>query len=404
LAVCGDTQVGLWVLRSLGMHGLKVYAVCKTRHGQAAHSRYCVGAWGFDRQEGAPSPVDQIETLARRLDVGSIMPIDEGHHEGLIRRRDRIEPHIHLFSPPAEPFAKAVDKHYLHQLCTELGIPVAKGTTLDKLMAAGGNGLQYPLVMRTRKQTGSNGKAPWKAAYAVDRKQLDNLYRKVESFADNVIVQEYHPGVEDHIQILMHRGEAFMVGEYVGEHHMPLAGGVTVQRVTCRHRPLIRDAVRLLQAIGWEGIAAVQYHYDPKTEDYVFLEINPRYCGGLPSVIMAGFHAPFLLWQTHFEPEKMRKTPYRLGLRTRILGGDANWLFGMIRGDRLPPDQKRLGKLSALARFLWNWGPWTKDDSFAWGDMKPFVVDFMQMVKRLGSEAFNVIGAAHSQDNIGDKQ
>ncbi len=277
---------------------------------------------------------------------------------------------------------------------------MAEGTRLDKLMAAGSNALRFPLVLRTSRQNDptANGRAPWKAAYAGDSAELGKLYRSVEGFADNVLVQEYHPGAEDHIQILMHEGEAFMVGEYIGEHHMPLAGGVTVQRVSCRHKRLASDAIRLLQAIGWEGIAAAQFHYDPDTGKYIFLEINPRFCGGLPTVIMAGFDAPFLLWQSHFEPEKMRKTAYRLGLRTRILGGDARWMLGMLRGHQLPPDQSRLSKLGTIARFLWNCGPWTKDDTFALEDMKPFFVDCMQMLKRLRSDAFDILGTAHDRN------
>ena len=65
-----------------------------------------------------------------------------------------------------------------------------------------------------------------------------------------------------------------MMGEYIGEHHAPLAGGVTVQRVSCHHEALAKDAVRLLQALNWEGIATCQFHYDPKTDEYIFLEIN----------------------------------------------------------------------------------------------------------------------------------
>lgn len=386
LAICGDTQVGLWMLRSLARNGLTVYAVCNSEHGQAAHSRFCAGAWALDRSQDAPAPVEQLETLAKQWEFGSVMPISEGMHKSLIRNRDRFEPDIHVFSPPSDCFEKATDKAYLHALCEELGVPVARGMMLDELMVDDGDALRFPLVLRTSRQNDddANGKAPWKAAYACDRDELDKLHDGVHDFADNIIVQEYHSGVEDHIHILMHDGEAFMVGEYIGEHHSPLAGGVTVQRITCRHDDLAADAVRVLKAIGWEGIATAQFHYDPATDEYIFLEINPRMCGGQPTVIMAGFDSPFLLWQTRFEPEKMRKTPYRLGLRTRILGGDANWLLGMLRGEQLPPDQKRLGKLNALARFFWNFGPWTKDDSFMWTDSRPFFVDLKQMVtKRL---------------------
>ena len=63
LALCGDTQVGLWMLRSLARHGLTVYAICNSARGQAAHSRYCAGAWAITRGPDAPSTVEQIEEI-----------------------------------------------------------------------------------------------------------------------------------------------------------------------------------------------------------------------------------------------------------------------------------------------------------------------------------------------------
>ncbi len=400
LAICGDTQVGLWMVRSLGRNGVTVFSICGSANGQSAHSRYSSGAWAMERSPHDPEFIDEIEQLARELDVGSIMTISETYHNALISQRGRFEPDIHLFSPSRECFDKATDKDFMHSLCIELGVPVARGATLEKLMADGGEQLKFPLVLRTSRQNDKGaGKAPWKAAYAVDKAELERLYESVKDLAGNVIVQEYHGGVEDHVQILMHEGEAFMVGEYIGEHHMPLAGGVTVQRVSCRHDSLIDDAVRLLKAINWQGIAGVQFHYDLETDEYIFLEINPRFIGGLPTVIISGFEASYLLWQSHFEPDKMSRGKYRLGVRTRIPGGDANWVLGMIRGDQLPPDQKRIGKLSAIARFCWNCGPWTKSDVFCMSDMKPAWVDFRQMIKRLGAKSFDIIGNPETQEN-----
>ena len=400
LVLSGDSQVGLWVVRNLARNGLRVLSVCRSEQGLAAHSRYSSGAWALGGAScGEACFIDQIEKLARDYDVASIMPIDEAHHGAFINTRDRFEPDIHLFSPPAECFRKAIDKGYLHNLCCQEGISVARGTRLDKLMAQGQDlPLRFPLVLRTSNQNlpGPSQKAPWKAAYAKDFEQLKQLHEVVADMAANVLVQEYHRGVEDHIQILMLDGKAFMVGEYYGEHHMPLAGGVTVQRVSCHHERLVRDAERLLQAIGWEGMAAVQFHFDRETGNYIFLEINPRFCGGLPTVIRAGFEAPFLLWQSHFEREKMKKSPYRVGLRTRILGGDANWVLAMCRGDELPPGQHRLSKLSVLGRFIWNCGPWTRDDVFLLSDLKPFWIDLRHMAGRLGLKQFDLINTPAS--------
>jgi predicted ATP-grasp superfamily ATP-dependent carboligase len=393
LALVGDTQVGLWVVRSLARNGLTVHAVVRSRHGQAAHSRYAASAWVLESDIQSEAFADEIEGLARELDVGSIMPISEGYHNRLIDLRERFEPGIHIFSPSRSCFDRATDKDKLQELCRELGIPVARGMRLDSLVAGRGvEPLRMPVVLRTRQQNIPGDKAPWKAGYAETAEELQRLYLEVEGYADNVVVQEYHPGVEDHVQILMHGGKAFMAGDYIGEHHMPLAGGVTVQRVSCHHERLVRDAERLLQALDYEGIAGVQFHYDTETDEYIFLEINPRFSGGLPTVIMAGFEAPFLLWQSHFEPERMQRGEYRLGLRTRILGGDANWLLGMLRRDPLPPGQKHLSKASAIGGFLWNSGPWTRDDSFLLRDPKPFLVDVGQMVKKLGAGGHDIIG------------
>ena len=397
LAIVGDTQVGLWVVRNLAMNGLTVHSIVKSKYGQPAHSRYSSSAWVMESPTYSPLFIDEIKELVKLLDVGSIMPVAEGYHNVLIDVRDQFEPDVHLFSPPRKAFDKATDKDYMQDLCQKLGIPVAKGMRLDRFMSDK-NALEFPLVFRTRRQNIQGGQAPWKAAYAENEAQLQAVYDQVCSFADNIIVQEYCPGAEDHVQVLMHNGEPFMVGDYIGEHHMPLAGGVTTQRISCRHQPLIDNAVKLFKAIGYEGLGGVQYHYDPETDRYIFLEINPRFIGGTPTLIMAGFNTSFLLWQSHFEPEKMQKTKYRLGLRSRILGGDANWMIGMIRGDQLPPGQTRLGKIETVLRFLWNCFPWTKDDAFMLKDPKPFMVDFLQMARKLGAQGHDIISNPVSQD------
>jgi len=107
---------------------------------------------------------------------------------------------------------------------------------------------------------------------------------------------------------------------------------------------------------------------------------------------MAGFEASFLLWQSHFEPEKMQKGSYKIGLRSRILGGEANWLLGQLRRDLLPPGQKYLTKFDAIMTFAKNSFPPTRDDSFLWEDPKPFFVDFVQMLKKLGARGHDIIG------------
>ena len=51
-----------------------------------------------------------------------------------------------------------------------------------------------------------------------------------------------------------------------------------------------------------------------------------------------------------------------------------------------------------LLRFIWNFGLWTRDDSFLWSDPKPFFVDLRQMVKKLAAQSFDIIGKPESQE------
>lgn len=99
LAIVGDTQVGLWVVRSLARNGLEVHAITNTSQGQSAHSRYSASAWTLENKPHQPDFAAEILALACQLDVGSIMPVSEGMHNRLISLREQLDAaQIHLFS------------------------------------------------------------------------------------------------------------------------------------------------------------------------------------------------------------------------------------------------------------------------------------------------------------------
>ena len=76
LAIVGDTQVGLWVIRSLARNGLEVHAITNTIQGQSAHSRYSASSWLLDNRPSDPVFNDEIMQLAGQLDIGQTMKIE----------------------------------------------------------------------------------------------------------------------------------------------------------------------------------------------------------------------------------------------------------------------------------------------------------------------------------------
>ncbi len=407
LAILPDNPAGLAVVRCLGQRGLAVFIACHPPWGGRkpilGHSRYCSGSWTLDVGPTSPELIEEVRALAVQLDVGSIMPMMEPHVCTLVRHRECFPEDVHLFIPPAESFEKAADKDYMHRLCMQLSVPIARGTTLDKLMSSDNeSSLAFPLSLRVRNKhlTGQSYRPPWKVAYVRGEQELRELYNGYKEIASNIIVQEYHPGVEYFLQVLMQGGERVAEGGYMGEHAVPLAGGVTVRRVTFMHEQMRRDSIRILQAINWDGVAGVQFHYNLGTDRYVFLEVNPRFLLNVATVIKAGFWAPYLLWQSHFEPERMLVPQYREGLRMRSLGGDMRWMFAMLRGEQLPPDQRRLSKISAISQFLWHFGPWTKGELFLLRDLKPCWIQWesriLLFIRRLFARAGRSSGVSVS--------
>jgi len=383
LVVADNSQIGLWVVRSLGSAGLEVHVLACDATDPAADSTYAEGVWIMNVQAKDPAYGPTVFEYASRVGAGSVMTVAEASHNALIAFRDQTHPCIHLFSPPADVFQRALDKHALMQTCEKLGIPVARGMTLSELTASPDkHSLRFPLVLRTRDQVRGSQRAPWKVAYARNDAELTQLFDENRTLASNILVQEYHPGAEEHVHVLMHDGKAFMVGAYIGEHHMPLAGGITVRRAMCDHPGPARDAVLLLESLQWQGVATAQFHYDPESDRYIFLEINPRFCAGIGTVIRAGFDSPYLVWQSHFEPELMQRRTIRIGLRSRILGGDTSWLLATLGNSPLPPDQTRLTAWRAMAEYAFGFGPWMKDDMFTWSDPRPYFADVRRMLGR----------------------
>jgi predicted ATP-grasp superfamily ATP-dependent carboligase len=161
-------------VRSLARNGLTVHAIVNSPQGQSAHSNYTASAWMVDARPHESGFADEILSLVDELDVGSIMPVSEGYHNALISLYGELEKRdVHLFSPSREQFDQSTDKDYLQTLCLELGIPVAKGMRLNELMDQDYESvLEFPLVLRTRRQNIDAGKVPVKAAYAENIEQL----------------------------------------------------------------------------------------------------------------------------------------------------------------------------------------------------------------------------------------
>jgi hypothetical protein len=83
----------------------------------------------------------------------------------------------------------------------------------------------------------------------------------------------------------MHRGQAVRRFQHLRIAEWPPEGGfssvcdaVPLEQFV----PLQEKSIRLLQHIGWDGVAMVEYRYDPASGRAVLMEVNGRFWGSFP--------------------------------------------------------------------------------------------------------------------------
>jgi len=148
---------------------------------------------------------------------------------------------------------------------------------------------------------------------------------------------------------------------------------------------LIARSRALLDQIGWQGVAMVEYKLDEATQTPYLMEVNGRFWGSLQLAIDAGVDFPALLVAassgraTDLEP----RTPTHPGVRSRWEWGEVNHLIARVRRSTaqlsLPPGSP------SRARVLKDFFSWHRVDRlevFRFSDPAPFLQETADWVRR----------------------
>jgi hypothetical protein len=78
-------------------------------------------------------------------------------------------------------------------------------------------------------------------------------------------------------------------------HEVPRTGGVSSYRKSWWHQAMRDDALAKLKAMNWQGVAMMEYRWNPATDQFSFVEMNGRFWGSLHLALFAGVDFPTLL-------------------------------------------------------------------------------------------------------------
>jgi predicted ATP-grasp superfamily ATP-dependent carboligase len=367
----GQTRIGLNVARSLGRAGLRVVLGSPTPATAAFASRYVCGY--FIHPLAGAEPEAFVSTVSRevgRWRPNLVIPADDASLAALAQTRDRFAGRTTIACPSFAAVRQVLDKEATLALAARLQIPVPATRCLDD---SGRdlplNGLRFPVILKPRLKRLEGELNPIKVLYCRDRDEVQRGLAANEGIKQWVI-QEYVPGFGVGIAALARHGEPLALFQYRRLRDLP-PGGLSVLRVS---EPLdgrlADDAARMLGALGWDGVAMVEFRTDGHHRP-VLMEVNGRFWGGLALALTAGMDFPLWLYRYLVDGQAPPDRGYRPGVRCRWLVGEMRRLEYLLRGTPGNDPMDRPSRLRAAGEFLGGFLRTRHYDEFLFGDVRP---------------------------------
>jgi predicted ATP-grasp superfamily ATP-dependent carboligase/CelD/BcsL family acetyltransferase involved in cellulose biosynthesis len=387
LVTDGDTRAALAVTRSLGRAGHVVFVGDKHAQSLAQASRYCAERIVY------PDPVSASEAFIAHLvrvvherSIDAIVPVADIATMLVTGHRERFAGSCRIPFAAADVVRRAANKVDIVQTAERIGVPVPRSVVVRSAADVPALPFDFPVVVKpwqSRVRT-ADGWCSTAVSYAADAEALmrDLTSRPAHEFP--VLLQERLVGPGVGVFACYRDGRPIALFSHRRLRERPPWGGVSVLAESAPLDPAARDfAVRLLDEIGWEGPAMVEFKQDERDGLPKLMEINGRFWGSLQLAIDAGVDFPALLLQ---ETVPAVPAPYHVGVRTRWFWGDVDSLLVSLRGWKAaagrPPS-----RLRTLLDFAKMWGRDLHYDNPKWDDRWPWVVETRAWFRHIAESA-----------------
>lgn len=376
-----DDRALLAVTRSLGRHGLAVHLAGCPPGALVRHSRYVVGSHELPPYAGdGEAWLRALEALCRVERFDLVVPTSDSVILPLRRHRATLAPLAQLALVDDEAFAIANDKERSHALARSLGIPVPRQRRValpaDAATVRAEFGL--PLMLKPR------------SSFSLDDVETKRFVQPVLTDADlerqlaafvpdgEVLVQEFFRGTGAGVELLAADGEVLRAFQHLRVHELARGGNSSHRRSVALDPALGAAAAALVRALGYTGVAMIEFRVAPDRSRWVFIEMNPRFWGSLPLAVAAGADFPLHLYQLLVEGRREFPRAYRTGLYCRNWGRDLTWL----RDNWRAPRDRRV----PLPRLLAELGPALigreRSDTLTLDDPRPGLEELRRMARR----------------------
>jgi predicted ATP-grasp superfamily ATP-dependent carboligase len=316
-------RVGLHVIRALGRAGIEVVAT-----EISDRAAICPGFSSCYTQQSELLPLwerpaeDWVERLLQIGHEGDVLvPACYNSLARAVRHWQHLAPVYRAVLPSWEALQTANDKWSLYQFAADVEVrtPETWRPQDEAELEALAEQIDYPVILKFRNDDGIFLRPSERYLRADSASTLREAWRLFHDRQAHPIIQQYISGDGYGFEALYDNdGTAVAAFQHRRIVECPPEGGPSALSESVRLDELEQLGRRLLDGLGWQGVAMVEFRRCSRTGDLYLLEINPRFWGSLPLSEAAGVSFPELYYRCA-RGEAVRAEDYQTGLRSRLL-------------------------------------------------------------------------------------
>ncbi len=303
--VVGEHIRGLALARSLGRRGIPVIILEPKRELMASASRYSRQTFPWPAG-GDKEQLEYLFALAEQhgLHGWTLFATSDESVALFARHHAVLADRFRLTVPPWDVLRWAYDKRLTYCLAADSGVDHPKTfypKTQDDLWKLD---CSFPVILKPAFKARLNRFTRDRAWRADDRRALAAGYAEACELVgpDVVMVQELIPGggeTQFSYTALCVDGRCLASLTARRSRQYPVDFGRSSTFVETLDQPAIEDSAgRLLRAMGYTGLAEVEFKFDHRDGRYKLLEVNPRVWTWVGLCGRADVDFPYLLWRS----------------------------------------------------------------------------------------------------------
>ncbi len=299
--VLGGNFVGLGIARSLGAQDIPTWVFDADRSKSIAQfSRYTTR---FVETKEAIVDALLAEGRKHHLDGWVIFPVVDEYVEALSENHDVLSSIFRVTTPGTEVTRFALDKRLTYSRAEELGIAIPWTSVGSALANLEPGSIPYPVILKPAVNHHFFPQTNIKALPVDSPEELEQALVRMSQYipASEILIQERIPGGGDHqfsYCAVCKDGKAY--GSLVAQRsrQYPIEFGNASTFVETTSQPVVEEAGRrFLESIGLDGMAEVEFKFDPRDGKHKILDVNLRPWGWHALGKAAGIDFPYLLWR-----------------------------------------------------------------------------------------------------------